>query len=114
MTEKEYNEKCQKLKASMEKLLASDREMIDHNTKMINLLLRNYGNDNPEKTQELLSLKMDNEDSLAIITSLESMLKNRQTADGISRVAELIHGYSNFFDLIHEDLDRIYQGSVLC
>ena len=56
-------------------------------------------------------MKKDNEDARAFLASLDNMLKNRLTADGISRFNELLQGYLNYSDAIGEDLGK-FGGEV--
>ena len=59
-----------------------------------------------EKEARSKAQKKDNEDARAFLTSLDNMLKNRLTADGISRFNELLQGYLNYSDAIGEDLGK--------
>lgn len=104
-----YNEKSQKLKIKIEQFLKAEYKWINERTKIINNLLEEFGSSDSDAKTELLNLKKDNEDSLAIISSLENMLKNRLSADGISRLAELIQGYDQFSNSITADLEKYFQ-----
>ena len=103
MIGEEYNEKAQKLKAKTQKLILSEYKYIDSRTNYINSVIENS---NGDLKIELLNLKKDNEDSRALLSSFENMLKNRLTADGISRFYELFQGYMNYSDTITKDLEK--------
>ena len=105
MIGEEYNEKTQKLKVRIQELILAEYKLIDSRTNYINSLLESMGNSRDLKV-ELLNLKKDNEDSRALLFSYESMLKNRLTADGISRFTELFQGYVKFSDAITIDLKK--------
>ena len=104
-----YNEKSQKLKIKIEQFLKSEYKWVNERTEVINNLLEEFGSSDSDVRTELLNLKKDNEDSLAIISSLENMLKNRLSADGISRFAELVQGYDQFSNSITADLEKYFQ-----
>ena len=104
-----YNEKSQKLKIKIEQFLKAEYKWVNERTEVINNLLEEFGSSDSDVRTELLNLKKDNEDSLAIISSLENMLKNRLSADGISRFAELVQGYDQFSNSITADLEKYFQ-----
>ena len=107
MIGEDYNEKVQRLKLKIDEFLKSEHKWIESRGKMIDSLLSSREDLDKDTRSELLNLKRDNEDSLAIISSLENMLRNRLTADSIRRISELIKGYSNYSDAITEDLERL-------
>ncbi len=109
MIGEDYNEKSQKLKIKIEYFLQAEYKWIDERAKTIDNLLEDFGSSDSDIRAELLNLKKDNEDSLAIISSLENMLKNRLSADGISRLAKLIQGYDRFSNSITADLEKYLQ-----
>ena len=109
MIGEDYNEKSQKLKIKIEHFLQTEYKWIDERAKTIDNLLEDFGGSDSDMRAELLNLKKDNEDSLAIVSSLESMLKNRLSADGISRFTELVQGYDQFSNSITADLEKYFQ-----
>lgn len=107
---KEYNEKAQKMKMKMQEMIAAEYKYVDSQAKYIDSLIERFGDSN-DYMVELLNLKKDNEDARAFLASLDNMLKNRLTADGISRFNELLQGYLNYSDAIGEDLGK-FGGEV--
>lgn len=105
MIGEEYNEKAQKIKVKMQEMIAAEYKYVDSRAKYINSLIEQFGSSNDHMV-ELLNLKKDNEDARAFLASLENMLKNRLTADGILRFNELLQGYLNYSDAIGEDLGK--------
>lgn len=105
MIGEEYNEKAQKIKVKMQEMIAAEYKYIDSRAKYIDSLIERFG-DSSDYMVELLNLKKDNEDARAFLTSLDNMLKNRLTADGISRFNELLQGYLKYSDAIEEDLGK--------
>ena len=103
-----YNEQSQKLKYKTEEFLKAEYKWVEERTKAINSLIEECKETEDDTRTELLNLKRDNEDSIAILSSLENMLKNRLTTDSISRFAELIQGYNNFSDSITRDLEKLF------
>ena len=103
-----YSEQSQKLKLTIEHFLKAEYKWVEERTETINSLIEEYKTANNDIKTELLNIKKDNEDSLAILSSLENMLKNRLTPDSISRFSELVQGYSNFSDSITNDLKRLF------
>ena len=110
MIGEEYNEKAQKMKVKMQEMIAAEYKYVDSRAKYINSLIEQFGGSNDHMV-ELLNLKKDNEDARAFLASLDNMLKNRLTADGISRFNELLQGYLNYSDAIGEDLGK-FGGEV--
>ena len=110
MIGEEYNEKAQKMKVKMQEMIAAEYRYVDSRAKYIDFLIERFGDSN-DYMVELLNLKKDNEDARAFLASLENMLKNRLTADGISRFNELLQGYLNYSDAIGEDLAK-FGGEV--
>ena len=110
MIGEEYNEKAQKMKVKMQEMIAVEYRYVDSRAKYINSLIEQFGGSNDHMV-ELLNLKKDNEDARAFLTCLDNMLKNRLTADGISRFNELLQGYLNYSDAIGEDLAK-FGGEV--
>lgn len=109
----EYNEKSQKLKIKIEQFLQAEHKWIDKRAETINNLIEEVSKANNSDIKiELLNLKKDNEDSIALISSLENMLKNRLTADSISRYSELIQGYDNFSNSVTADLENICKSYI--
>lgn len=105
MIGEEYNEKAQMIKARMQEMIAAEYKYVDSRSEYIDSLIERFG-DLSDYMVELLNLKKDNEDARAFLASLENMLKNRLTADGISRFNELLQGYLNYSDAIGEDLEK--------
>ena len=105
MIGEEYNEKAQKMKIKMQEMMTEEYKYVDSRAKFIDSLIEKYGDQN-DVMVELLNLKKDNEDARAFLTSLEIMLKNRLSADGISRFNELLQGYLNYSDAIGRDLEK--------
>ena len=106
MIGEEYNEKSQKLKIKIEQFLQAEYKWINERAKIIDNLIEEFSKTDNDARTELLNLKKDNEDSFALISSLEGMLKNRLTADSISRYSELIQGYDKFSNSITADLEK--------
>ena len=100
-----YNEKAQKLKLKMQESIRAEYKYIDSRADYIDSLINWLGRSDDFRV-ELLNLKKDNEDSRALLFSLENMLNNRLTTDGISRFAELFQGYLNYSDEITKDLEK--------
>ena len=105
MIGEEYNEKAQIIKARMQEMIAAEYKYVDSRTKYIDSLINKLGESGDEMV-ELLNLKKDNEDARALLAGLENMLKNRLTADGISRFNELLQGYLKYSDAIGDDLEK--------
>ena len=105
MIGEEYNEKAQIVKIKMQEMMTEEHKYVDSRAKFIDSLIKQYGGLNDDMV-ELLNLKKDNEDARAFLTSLEIMLKNRLSADGISRFNELLQGYLNYSDAIGRDLEK--------
>ena len=106
----EYNEKSQKLKIKIEQFLQAERKWINKRAEAIDNSIEEFSKTNNSDIKiELLNLKRDNEDSLALISRLENMLKNRLTADSISRYSELVQGYDNFSNSVTADLENVYK-----
>lgn len=105
MIGEEYNEKAQRIKVKMQEIITAEYKYIDSRAKYIDSLIERFG-DSSDYMVELLNLKKDNEDARAFLTSLDNMLKNRLTADGISRFNELLQGYLKYSDAIGEDLGK--------
>ena len=105
MIGEEYNEKAQIIKIKMQEMMTEEYKYVDSRAKFIDSLIEQYGGLNDDMV-ELLNLKKDNEDAKAFLTSLEIMLKNRLSADGISRFNELLQGYLNYSDAIGRDLEK--------
>ena len=110
MIGEEYNEKAHKMKAKMQEMIAAEYKYVDSRSEYIDSLIERFGNSS-DYMVELLNLKKDNEDARAFLTSLDNMLENRLTADGISRFNELLRGYLNYSDAIGEDLAK-FGGEV--
>ena len=110
MIGEEYNEKAQKMKVKMQEMIAAEYKYVDSRAKYIDSWIEQF-EDSGDYMVELLNLKKDNEDARAFLTSLESMLRNRLTADGISRFDELLQGYLKYSDAIGEDLGK-FGGEV--
>ena len=110
MIGEEYNEKAQKMKVKMQEMIAAEYKYVDSRSEYIDSLIERFGNLS-DYMVELLNLKKDNEDARAFLASLDNMLKNRLTADGISRFNELLQGYLNYSDAIGEDLAK-FGGEV--
>ena len=105
MINEEYSEKTQILKAKMQELISEEYKYIDSRANYINTLIDGLKDSNNLMT-ELLNLKKDNEDLRALLFSFENMLKNRFTADGISRFHELLQGCINFSNEIDAGLEK--------
>ena len=105
MIGEEYNEKAQKIKVKMQAMIDAEYKYVDSRSEYIDSLIERFGDSN-DYMVELLNLKKDNEDARAFLASLDNMLKNRLTADGISRFNELLQGYLNYSDVIGEDLGK--------
>ena len=105
MIGEEYNEKAHIIKIKMQEMMTEEYKYVDSRAKFIDSLIEKYGGQN-DVMVELLNLKKDNEDARAFLTSLEIMLKNRLSADGISRFNELLQGYLNYSDAIGRDLEK--------
>lgn len=110
MIGEEYNEKAQMIKARMQEMITAEYKYVDSRSEYIDSLIERFGNSS-DYMVELLNLKKDNEDARAFLTSLDNLLKNRLTADGISRFSELLQGYLNYSDAIGEDLAK-FGGEV--
>lgn len=104
-----YNEKSQALKIKIEQFLEAEYKWINERAKTIDGLIGDFSGFDRDTETELLNLKKDNEDSLALVSSLESMLKNRLSADGISRLAKLVQGYDRFSNAITTDLEKFFR-----
>ena len=107
-----YNEKTQKLKVKMQELMLAEYKYIDSRANYIDSLIDEMAGSDDFKV-ELLNLKKDNEDARALLSSFENMLKNRLTADGISRFAELFQGYMKYSDTIADDLEKFSKPNAL-
>ena len=105
MIGEEYNEKAQKLRVKMQELILAEYKYIDSRADYIDSLIEQFSESGDFRV-ELLNLKKDNEDARALLSSFENMLKNRLTADGVTRFAELFQGYIKYSDMITEDLEK--------
>ena len=109
MNNEEYNEKAQRLKVKIHELILSEYKYIDSRANYIDSLINELG-EHDDFRVKLLNLKKDNEDSRALLSSFENMLKNRLTADEILRFSELFQGYMTYSDLITKDLEKYSSG----
>ena len=106
MIGEDYNEKAQKMKIKMQEFIVAEYKYINSRAKYIDSLIEILKDSDSDHRIEILNLKKDNEDSKVVLFSFEDMLKNRLTADGIARFADLFQGYTVFSDAISKDLEK--------